>query len=70
MRYQLEENRCEGWWRGVFTTVSSSSKSAKWPDRDGAMRAIRFHHANGKWPREVEAHDVEVCQSCGQPLPD
>ena len=67
MSYRIEHNRCEGWLRCIHKPTGS--KSAKHPDIKDAHAAIRTHHETGKWPREIEQEDVEICDHCGQPIP-
>ena len=70
MSYQLRNNRCEGWWQGVFCDSSGTiTESARFSNQAEAVEAIHHHHRKGLWPREVEVKDVEICSSCGQPLP-
>ena len=49
----------------------SVSKSAKFEGDDADVRAneaIQHHYRHGKWPREMEAQEVEVCEYCGKVL--
>ena len=71
MRYQLRGNRCQGWMQAVALNDDGSehSASARFTTEGEVRNAIMFHHQNGKWPREVEEQEIEICQACGQPMP-
>ena len=75
MQYRLRNNHCKGWWQGVLFNDDGSEHSASreftGPDgRRQAIEAVHFHHKHGKWPREVEEEPLELCPTCGQPMPE
>ena len=69
MGYRLSHDRCNGTWQGVHCGVDGTSKSRRFDTQQEAVGAIHAHHGTGRWPREVEETEVEICPTCGQVIP-
>ena len=70
-QFTYQHNHCEGWYQAsVHWIDGSTSNSARFNTKQGVMDAIRFHYKHDMWPREFKEKPVEVCEACGQPLPE
>lgn len=77
MRYSfaVRKPRCEDWFEGVARPYDGGPErtSRRFASYAGAVGAVRYFIANGRFQSEEEDEEIEeiaVCEACGQTLPE